>query len=166
MQWHAMAYGYAVLMNDQTVSAAATLILIRPPAATSLRIVRVWASQKGSTTSSQIKIQIGRKASAFPSTLTGFTPQKLDEKDAASQVTGGTSGAAGTAGVLATSEGAGTFTSVIADAFNSLTGYLWVPGPREEIIVRANSADAFVVRFPETPAVTTNWHAGVIFEEM
>jgi hypothetical protein len=161
-----MAYAYSVLMNDQTVAAAATLILVRPPAATSLRIVRVWASQKGSTTSTQVKIQLGRKASAFPTTLTSFTPLKMDEKDAVSTVTGGTSGAAGTAGVLATAEGAGTFTSVIADAFNSLTGYLWVPGPREEIIVRANSAEAFVVRFPEAPGVTLNWTAGLIYEEM
>lgn len=161
-----MSYSYAIVMDNQTVSAAAILIGIRPGTATGFRVLRAWAAQRGSATSAQVGIQLGRKTSAFPTTLTGATPVKMDEKDAASAFTGGTSLAAGTCGTLATAEGAGAFTPVISDNFNNLTGWVWVPGHDEEMVFRAGSADACVLRFPATPSPTGNWSAGLIIQEI
>jgi hypothetical protein len=106
-----MAYAYAVRMENQTVSATATLILVRPSATVGFRVRRIQVTQGGSATSTAIRLQWGRKASAF-GTYTSATPGKMDEKDAISGIVGGTSGAAGTTGTLATSEGAGTFTAL------------------------------------------------------
>ena len=88
------------------------------------------------------------------------------ERDPAASITGGTSGAAGTAGTNATAEGAGTFTPVVDDCFNNLTGYIWVPAPGEEMIFSPSSAEAFVMRCPVAPTGTTLWQASVTFEEV
>jgi hypothetical protein len=153
-------------MENQTVSAAATLILIRPAAETGFRVRRIQITQGGSATSTAIRAQWGRKAAAFPTTLTSATPGKLDEKDAASAIVGGTSGAAGTCGTLATSEGAGTFTALGEAGFNNLNGFEMVFSDTEAPTFRANSAEAFVLRFPAAPGTTTNWSALAIIEEL
>ena len=155
---------YTIIGENQTIAAAGTLVLIRPGAAFGFKVLRAWAKQAGTATSNQIRIQLGSKASAFPTTLASATPQKLDEKSPASQFTGGTSGAAGTCGINATSEGAGTFSAKFNDAFNTLTGFEWTP-VFEELRYRAGSADAFVMRFPATPAQTTGWEWGVVIQE-
>jgi len=161
-----MGKQYAILMEDKDPGAgAATLILVRPAAACGFKVIRAWATQKGSATSAQCRIQLGRKASAFPTTLTSVTPQKMDERSDASQFAGGSSGAAGTCGVLATSEGAGTFTPVVQQSYNNLTGFEWTP-VFEELVFKAGSAEAFVMRFPDAASPTTDWDAGVIIEEM
>src|SRR5262245_7515295 len=161
-----MGKQYAILMEDKDPGAgAATLILIRPGAACGFKVVRAWATQLDTATSAQCRVQLGRKSSAIPTTLTTVTPKKMDERSDASQFTGGTSGAAGTCGVLATSEGAGAFDPVIQQSFNNLTGWEW-QAAFEELCFKANSADAFVMRFPVAASPTTSWDAGVIIEEM
>lgn len=169
-----MAYTYTISTGPLTISAATTLVCIRPNTTAPVKIVRCTFTQRGTATSEQVRVQLGRKASAFSTTLTsvnvggGTQPllAKHNERDPASSITGGTSAAAGTAGTNATAEGAGTFTPVVDDAFNNLTGYVWVPAPGEEMIFSPSSADAFVMRCPTAPTGTTNWQASVTFEEI
>lgn len=159
-----MAYCYQVFLANTTVSAAATLCIIRPSAAVGFRVRRIAVSQNDSETSTQIRLQYGRKASAF-GTYTSATPQKLDEKDASSAFSGATDGSAGTVGVNGTSEGAGTFTG-IEEGFNNLTGFERVFAPGEEPTFRAGSAEGFVLRFPAAPGTTAGWSWTVVYEEI
>lgn len=155
---------FTIIGENQTIGAAGILVLVRPGAAFGFKVLRAWAKQSGTATSNQVRVQLGKKASAFPTTLASATPQALDEKHPTSQFTGGTSGAAGTCGINATVEGAGAFTAKFNDAFNTLTGFEWTP-VFEELRFRAGSADAFVMRFPATPAITTGWEWGVVIQE-
>jgi len=93
--------------------------------------MRLWASQRGSATSAQQRVQVEMQASAFPM-LVSATPKKLKPSDPnASVITGGATGAAGTSGINASAEGGGTKTVPWGDNFNVLNGYLWVAAPPE-----------------------------------
>jgi hypothetical protein len=102
---------------------------------------------------------------AFP-TLTSATPRKLKLLDPASQITGGTAGAAGTAGTNASVAGAGAKSEVIDDNFNVLNGWLWVPTPRDTIIMNASAASGFGIYAPVQPTTLTSWSAGLTFAEL
>jgi hypothetical protein len=169
-----MANTYTISTGPVSISAATTLVTLRPNTPTPVKIVRCTLSQRGTATSEQVRVQLGRKASAYATGLTsvnvggGTQPllAKHAESSPASSITGGTSGAAGTAGTASTSEGAGAFTPVVDEAFNNLTGYVWLPAPGEEIVFNPGSAEAFVMRVPTAPTGTTNWQATVTFEEI
>mgnify|MGYP003575073159 CR=1 FL=1 len=163
-----MAAIYTVSMSDTTIVADATLIIIRAAAAISsraslLEILRCSASQRSSDTSDQLGILLAQKASAF-GTYTSATPSPHVIGGPASGITGGTSGAAGTAGVDASAEGAGTVTNIIADSFNNLNGYIWVPTLEERILVTPDTA--FILKLVGTPSSLTNWYANVTYREI
>lgn len=170
-----MAYNtYAITTGLQTLSAATTLVCIRPNTTASLRILRVEVSQKGTTTEEMIRFQIGWKASAYATGLTsvnvgsGTAPSLNAYGSTAltSTITGGTSAAAGTAGTWSTSEGLGTFQPLHEACVSNKIGYQWTPGPGEEIVARAGSSLAFVVRAPATATTTASWEATVVWEEI
>src|SRR5215472_16061472 len=124
---------FSISTAGVTVVGATTLIFVNPAAAVNpnLEFLRFWVGQSANATSAQQRIQLDTQASAFP-TLTSSTPTKLKVADPnASVITGGTAGAAGTAGINASAEGAGTKTPVWDDAFNVLNGCLHVPTPRD-----------------------------------
>lgn len=146
---------------------AVTLAFINPTSAPNLnlQILRMWASQQGSATSAQQRVQAETQASVFP-TLVSATPKHLKMGDGtASIITGGTAGAQGTSGVNASAEGAGTKTTMFGDNFNVLNGYLWVPTPREIIDLPAGFAGGFGLFFPATASTLNNWAAGLNFAE-
>lgn len=170
-----MGYVYTIHTDIVTISAAQTLILVRPSATSGIEVIRATLMQSGGAlTSENRRVQIGYKASAFPTTLTSVTVgggtypliQKHKERDPVSTITGGTSGAAGTAGVIATSEGAGTFSPVVDESFNCLNGFLWVPSSMyEPVRLGASSGSAIVFRIPVAPTGTTNWKASLTIME-
>ncbi len=149
-----------------TITGSNTLVFINPPAApgVSIRILRAWASQHGTATSQQIGIKHVTQVTAFP-TLTSATPRPKALHDAASAITGGTAGAAGTCGINASAEGAGTKTTRFSDAFNNLNGYLWVPTPAEVIELSCGSASGYGLVLLTTPTTLTGWDFGVTFQE-
>lgn len=169
-----MANTYTITTGAVTISAATTLICIRPNTSTPVKVIRCTLGQRGTATSEQVRVQLGRKASAYATGLTSVNTSgatqplitKHVESSPASSITGGTTAAAGTAGTASTSEGAGVFSPVVDEAFNNLTGYVWLPAPGEELVFNAGSAEAFVLRVPTAPTGTTNWHASVTFEEV
>lgn len=158
---------FAVSGENLTVAGATTLVFINPAAApnVNLEIMRCWIGQSANATSAQQRVQLETQVSAFP-TLTSATPAKLKRAGAASVITGGTAGAAGTAGVNASAEGAGAKTSIIGDAFNVLNGWLWVPTPREMIVMPAGSTSGFGLFLPTAPATLTGWTFGVSYAEV
>jgi len=146
---------------------AVTLVFINPPAAVAppLPILRMWASQQGSATSAQQRIEAETQVTAFP-TLVSATPRHLKRGDTvASLITGATNGAAGTCGINASAEGAGSKTVMFGDNFNVLNGYLWVPTPREVIELAAGDSSGFGLFLPAAAASLTNWAAGINFAE-
>lgn len=158
---------YVISSAGITVAGATTLIFLNPAAAPSTNdeFLRYWVSQSANATSAQQRIQLETQVTAFP-TLTSATPAKLKRGGPASTITGGTAGAAGTSGINASAEGAGTKTVVFEDAFNVLNGWLHVPTPSETIVMPAGSASGLGLFFPVAPTTLTNWAFGAIFREV
>lgn len=151
--------------NVTLANQAVTLVFINPGTLCSLQILRAWASQAANATSAQQRVQLNSQVTAFP-TLVSQAPVKSTVLDAASQIAGGTAGAAGTSGINASAEGAGTKTVLIPDSFNVLNGYLWVPTPQEALLFSAGGASGLGLHFPAAPTTLTNWNAGITFQEV
>jgi hypothetical protein len=161
-----MSRVYSVAAKSTTIeAAAATLVAINPGLTRALEFLRAWVGQDANATSAQEGIEIGTKATAF-STLTSSTPAKLTTSDPVSAITGATTGAAGTSGVDATTEGAGATTVIWPDNFNVLNGWLWVPTPKEVVVFPASSSLACTLKFQAQPGTLTDWSFGMIFGEL
>ena len=150
-----------ITLANQPVS----LLFLNPGTTRNIEVLRLWASQSGSATSAQQRIEVVTQVSAFP-TLTSKTPEPLRRGDAASVITGGTAGAAGTSGINASAEGAGAKTVVLGDAFNVLNGWLWVPGPSETILLPASSSSGLGLFLPAAAASLTGWAFGMVYREV
>lgn len=147
---------------------AVTLVFVNPAGAPkpNLQFMRAWASQQGSAVSAQQRVQVETQATAFP-TLVSATPKALKPADTnASFITGGTAGAAGTAGINASAEGAGTKTPIFGDNFNVLNGYLWVATPPEMIVMPAGYAQGLGLFLPAAAASLSNWACGMNYGEV
>ena len=162
-----MSREYTVTGGGLTITGASTLVFINPKAgpASAIEILRCWIGQSANATSAQQRVELVTQVSAFP-TLTGATPAKTKLGDPISEIVSGTAGAAGTCGINASAEGAGAKTVRVPDAFNVLNGWLWVPTPREVIILRAGEASGFGLFLPIAPATLTNWSFGVTYAEI
>ena len=161
-----MAREYVVSSAGITVAnQAVTLVFINPSATVGIEILRCWVSQSANATSAQQRVQLSSQVTAFP-TVTSATPAKLKLGDPVSGIIGGSAGAAGTAGINASAEGAGAKTVILADSFNVLNGWLWVPTPRETIILGAGASSGFGLHLPVAPATLTNWSFGVVYAEL
>jgi hypothetical protein len=163
-----MGYIYSVTMQNQTIVADATLVLIHTESTVNtrganIRILRAWCGQQASETSDQLGIILGQKASAF-GTYTSTTPTPHWIGGPTSAITGGTTGAESLAGTDASAEGAGTVTPVIYDGFNNLNGWLWVATPEERLIVPPDTG--ILLKIVGTPAALGNWSAGITYEEL
>lgn len=162
-----MSKTYTVGFNNQTVIASGTLVIIHTATGVArgslIEVLRAWASQQATTTAQQIGIQLGTKASAF-GTYTGATPAPHSLGGPASGIASGTAGAAATAGVYASVEGAGTFTPAVQDAFANQNGWLWVPTPEERILVPADTA--ICLKLTSTPTTLTGWSGGITYREL
>ncbi len=160
-----MAREYIVKFADQTLTGAQTLLFVNPPAVGVIELVEVQLNQAGTTTGEMVRVSIGFKATAFP-TLVSATPEKTKSSDGSSYIAGGTAGAAGTSGVLASAEGAGTFTEKFPDAFWNLTGYLWQRTERKRLIVPGGGGAALAVKLRAAPTGLTLWSGSLVFAEL
>lgn len=163
-EYNIVANGVTVANNSPVTLAFFQAMAVVPFSA--IEVVRVEVSQAGSTTSAMIRAALATQVSSYP-TLTSSTPQPSKAGDPASKLTGGTAGAAGTAGINASAEGAGAKTVLVASAFNNLNGYLWVPTPRETIIETGQAtAHGFGVNLPTAPSSLTLWNCILTFSEL
>jgi len=159
---------YTITMANATVIANGELITLR--AATSftsraslLSILRMTVSQQGTSTSQQLAVRWGLKASAF-GTFTAATPSPAVLNAVASAITGSTTNAASSAGTNASANGAGTLTVMGQEGFNNLNGWLWVPTPDEQVLVGPDLT--FLLQLQGTPTTLTGWNATLFFEEL
>jgi tripartite-type tricarboxylate transporter receptor subunit TctC len=159
---------YKVTMASQTIIADSEMITIRAATAYSSRasvlaILRMSCGQTSTTTSAQLSVRWGLKASAF-GTFTSTTPAPIAIGSVASAIAGSTSNAASSSGTDSSSNGAGTLTVLGQEAFNNLNGWLWVPTPEERIIVGPDLT--FVLQLQGTPSALTGWSADLTFMEL
>jgi len=152
------------------VNAVVTLTFVNPIAAPNLDLSfrRFWISQSSTApVSFNQRVQLNTQVTAFP-TLVSAAPTKLNIADAASLITGNTTGAAGTSGINASAEGAGAKTVIWADAFNVVNGWLLVLTPDEQITMTAGSASGLGMHLPVAVGAspnTLNWAFGCIWSE-
>ena len=144
--------GYYVQNLAATISTAITIIQVKAVSPNPISIVRASLTQKGSTTSAQERVQLGRITTTF-STVTSFTPLKIDTCSPASACVGGTAAT----GITGTGEG--TVVDILVDeGFNVLNGFLWLPVPEERITI--NPGEAIVMKFTVAPASQV-WNARI-----
>jgi len=146
---------------------AVTLAFINPAASPNLDLDfrRFWINQSNNMASTNLRFQINTQVTAFP-TLVSQTPNKLAIADAASIITGNTTGAAGTCGINASSEGAGAKTIIYSDSFNTTNGALLVLTPEETMEMAAGAASGLGLHLPVAPGTLTNWVFGCIWYEV
>jgi hypothetical protein len=163
-----MAGSYSLASAGLTLAnQAVTLTFINPIAAPNvdLSFRRFWVGQTNNMASAQQRVQINTQVTAFP-TLVSATPAKLYNADAASVITGATTGAAGTSGINASLENAGAKTVIWADAFNVINGWLLVLLPDEDLKLASGSANGLGLHLPVAPATLTNWAFGCSWVEV
>lgn len=150
-------------------NAAATLVGYLPNAAPNVNFenLRMWASQSGSATSGQVRIEAVTQVTAFPTVVTA-TPRPLKFADTVVSALVGVAGAltAGKCGINASAEGAGAKTVAWGDNFNVLNGYLWVATPRETLVMPAGSASALGLFAPAALVPLTGWAVGINYGEI
>lgn len=151
-------------VNITLANQAVTLAFVNPGASATLMIRRLWASQTGTTTSAQQRVQYNTQVTAFP-TLVSQAPVNTAPAYANSLITGATTGAAGTSGINASAEGAGAKSNIVPDAFNNLSGYLLTFTPDEIVLMSASLASGFGLHFPAAPGTLSGWNAGITFSE-
>jgi hypothetical protein len=150
------------------VVAAPQLVFLNPSAAGAgvpgFEVLRAWCSQRANATSAQQGIKLGTKVSVFP-TVVSATPAKTWLGDPTANLVGGT-GAAGTAGINSSANGAGTEVAVYPDNFNVLNGWLWVATPPETFMFMPGGTSGFFEQFSNTPGTLTGWSFGVCYREV
>lgn len=164
-----MAREYTVSGDNQTVVAAPQLVFLNPAAGGAgvpgFEVLRCWVSQRANATSAQQGVRLGTKVTAFP-TLVSATPAKTKLGDPTASLVGNTTGAAGTAGINSSANGAGTEIGVMPDNFNVLNGWLFVPTPAETLIFMPGGTSGFFHQFTSTPGTLTGWSWGVVYREV
>lgn len=162
-----MAGGYSLTAAGITLAnQAVTLTFVNPPAAPNLDLSfrRFWVGQSNNMASAQQRVQLNTQLSVFP-TLVTATPTKMTVVDSASLITGGTAGAAGTSGINASAEGAGTKTVIWQDTFNVINGWLLVLTPDEYIEMGSSATSGLGLHLPVAPGTLTNWAFGCTWSE-
>jgi len=162
-----VAGGYSLSAGGITLAnQAVTLTFVNPTSAPNLDLGfrRFWINQSNNMSSVNLRWQLNTQVTAFP-TLTSQTPNKLAIADSASIISGGTAGAAGTCGINASAEGAGTKTIIYADSFNTTNGALLVLTPEEIIEMGSGASSGLGMHLPVAPGTLTNWVFGCTWTE-
>ncbi len=107
-----------------TITTAKTLIQIK--AASALEILRMSITQTSTETSDTAEAQILRKTVA--ATVTSFTPLLWATNDQAAKAVGGTAATGHTASAEGTDGDI-----LVAEGFNVLAGWTWLPTPEERM---------------------------------
>jgi len=147
---------YVVQASIAAVTAAKTLLQIKAGATTPLELIRAEISNSSSEVSDTGELQIVRKSAA--ATVTSFTPLLYNGITAAADAVGGTAAT----GHTATAEG--TDGDVLyRRGFNVLNGHVWLPTPKERIIV----AGAGIIALKSAITITSvTLLAVLVFEEL
>ncbi len=154
---------FTVSGENITIVGNPTLVFINPDTDVGIEILRCWAKQL-TTTTEQLRIRFHTQVTVFP-TLVSATPAP-HELGQTSKIVGNTTGAAGTCGINASAEGAGSQSVIVPSTFNNQIGFEWLATPEERIVLRAGASSGFGMRLLSTPTTLNDWHFGVTFAEL
>lgn len=143
---------YSVQVNAVAVTTAKDLIRVTAPATMTLCVIRAWVGQSGNVTSENGRCLIQRASDS--QTGTSETPQSLEVGDPAATFTAQT----------LTADHALTGDPMIDEAFNWVSGYLWVPAPEERIWVPPSGK--LVLRLAVAPSASKTVSAGLTVIEV
>jgi hypothetical protein len=159
---------YTVSGDNITVTGSPKLVWLNPSAAGAgvpgFELLRAWVGQRADTTSRQQGVSIGTKLSVFP-TMVGATPAKSSLGLPVANLVSGT-GAAGTAGINSSVDGAGVEINVYPDNFNTLVGHLWVPTQEERMQFMPGGTSGWFYRFTAAPGSASGWSFGAVYREI
>jgi hypothetical protein len=148
-----MARGaYSFSFENQAVSTAITIIEVAAPSTAMLRIIRAWVScSTAAVASGMNRVELLRKSATITGTATppAIMPLGADGASGATQKWKAT--AEGTDGNI-----------LIPDNFNTLSGWLYLPVPEEQILVPPSGIIA--IKFPGAPT-SANYSAGIVWRE-
>ena len=158
---------YNVTGQNLTLANAAVSLVAIYPAATApvIKILRMWASQAGVTTTVQQRVVWGTKVTAFQ-TVVSAEPALVNLSDPISKIVGATTIAAGKCGINASAEGAGALTIMGGDTFSVINGWQWVFTPEDAPVLSTAAAAAFTLQFPAAAATLTGWSFGITYAEI
>ena len=159
---------YSVVMQNQAIAGASTLVIIRAAAtaatrASYLRILRAWCRRRRPRRASNSGSPLVRR-----SRRSARTPRRA-RQPRHRQRCGRASRAARRElppprAPTPARRAAGTFTPIIEDGFNNLNGWLWIPTPEERILLAPDTAIA--LKLIAAPTTLDRWTAGLTFEEL
>jgi hypothetical protein len=160
---------YTVSGDNLTVAASPQLVFLNVSAGGAAvpgyEILRAWVSQRANATSAQQGVRLGTKLTVFP-TLVSATPAKTSLGLPTANLVGNTTGAAGSAGINSSANGAGVEVGIYPDNFNVLNGWLWVPTPAETMLAMPGCTSGNFLQFTSTPGTLTGWSFGVAYREI
>ena len=143
---------YSTQVNAASVAVAKDLIRISAPSTMTLCVIRAWVGQSGGVTSENARVLLQRASDT--QTGTTETPQALEVGDPAATFTAQT----------LTADHALTGDPIVDEAFNWVSGYLWVPAPEERIWVPPSGR--LVLRLAGAPAASKTVSAGMMVIEV
>ncbi len=150
---------YTFSRQGMSVSTAITVLQLAAATAKPVEILRAWASQQTSTTSTQVGITLVRKTGAATVTAAVAADiKKANPSDSASSVQLGTA----LTGYTATAEGTDG-DQLYVDGFNVLSGWLYLPVPEERIVVAGGGIIG--LKFLTTQAAAT-YNVGICYREL
>ena len=168
-----MARQYTLVMSNLTVTSTNTLVAFSPASSVpfpAIEVMRAWASQAANATSAQQHVRlVNQFNTATANQLVGATTTVgiVVSQDPSSKLTASTVCGPGATTINCTSDGNGVKTTLYADNFNVLNGWLWVPQPNETQIQTAlSSSVSYGLYFPVAPGTLTNWSAGLSIHEI
>lgn len=138
--------------DAQTVATAITILEVDMPATAIGILLRSYVDQSTVTTSTASRIRLLRKTASVTGTASPPTPAPLDASAASGATTFWIATVEGTDGTV-----------IKEDGFNYLNGWLWVPGPREQVIVPPSGRIA--LKFPAAPT-SASWTFGIVHDEV
>lgn len=150
---------YTAVFDSVAVAAQQDLFELTAPAATGLMIHEIRIGQSSTTTGAELLLRLKRGTSTTTSGSGGgtATPVALCPGDAASVTTVEINNT--TKMVV----GSGTISQLLADTFNVLSGWIWLPTPEMRIVV--SPSQRFTVELATTPGASLTLSGTITFEE-
>ena len=133
------------------------LFEIKSPASKVIKIHECRISQDGSAVSSQVRLRVSKLTATVTDGSGGSTPAAVAAED-------GDSASAATVKANSTTQATttGSKATWLSDAFNVLSGWLWLPAPEDQLVLSPN--DACVVEV--LAGSLANADATIVWEEI
>lgn len=151
---------YSAVFENVAVSAGQDFFEILAAAGKSIAIHEITIADHDTDTDEKLRVRVVHGAGSVTSGSGGssVTARPFDVNDAAS---GATVEANNTTKMTA---GSGALTTIKSDAFNTASGWLWVPTPECRPVIAAGNR--LTVELIAAPAATRSMSGTIIFEEM